>query len=95
MGQAGWIADAVMQPTPISSNQADLSGQVTEVAVGDHHTILRLKTGALFAFGKNQEGQLGLGASAAAWAAVYTPTRVEWPQEAASTPEAALSSSTS
>jgi len=51
---------------------------VSECAVGDHHTMVRLCTGELLAFGKNLEGQLGLGTPGDL---VFEPTRVRWPGE--------------
>jgi alpha-tubulin suppressor-like RCC1 family protein len=51
-------------------------GRVVEVAVGDHHTVLRCEDGTLLAFGKNEEGQLGLGVDSPD--CVYTPTPVSW-----------------
>ena len=35
--------------------------RVAEIAVGDHHTVVRDVGGVIYAFGKNQESQLGLG----------------------------------
>ena len=53
-----------MTPTPVEG----LSGAaIAELAVGDHHTLVRKHGGnELLAFGKNLEGQLGVGASAIA-----------------------------
>ena len=49
--------------------------QVSELAVGDHHTLVRTPDETLLAFGKNIEGQLGLGRSG--WGC-WTPTLVKW-----------------
>jgi len=78
LGQTGspLMADVVVTPTLVEG-LGDSS--VVEVAVGDHHTVVRLSTGALYTCGKNQEGQLGLGATGTDGPAVYIPNRVAWP----------------
>lgn len=37
--------------------------EITQVACGDTHTIALSSNGKLYAFGRNQNGQLGLGSS--------------------------------
>ena len=62
---------------------------VNELAVGDHHTLARVTDpltgeGAILAFGKNIEGQLGLGGSANTPGCIMftsAPSRVRWPGE--------------
>ena len=43
--------------------QVDLPSPADLVSCGDHHTFVLLETGELLAFGLNNHGQLGLGAS--------------------------------
>ena len=65
LGQTGVKSvHAILTPTPVEG----LSGAaIAELAVGDHHTLVRKHGGnELLAFGKNLEGQLGVGASAIA-----------------------------
>lgn len=50
--------------------------RVAELAVGDHHTIVRRDNGALYAFGKNDESQLGLGVEYTNRRVVAQPRRV-------------------
>ena len=54
---------------------------VAELAVGDHHTLVRTAGGELLAFGKNLEGQLGLGQSGHGRASVADPSAVRWAEE--------------
>jgi alpha-tubulin suppressor-like RCC1 family protein len=46
--------------------------------VGDHHTLVRTADGTLLAFGKNAEGQLGLGRRAFGQVSVPQPSSVRW-----------------
>jgi alpha-tubulin suppressor-like RCC1 family protein len=73
----GWpsITNAVLVPTRVETLQGE---EVIEVAVGDHHTILKCGSGAMLAFGKNAEGQLGLGVASSAATVVHFPTTVVW-----------------
>ena len=71
--------EAVMLPTAMYGMQ-DSRCRVEEVAVGDHHTVVRLSSGELYACGKNAEGQLGLGATAPY--TVHHLLRIEWPRSA-------------
>lgn len=43
--------------------RVDLSSPADLVSCGDHHTLVLLETGQVVAFGLNNHGQLGLGAS--------------------------------
>ena len=65
LGQTGTTSvHAILTPQPVPG----LEGvAVSELAVGDHHTLIRRQAdGALLAFGKNLEGQLGIGSNLAA-----------------------------
>lgn len=60
----------VFLPMPIST----FSGvQIKEVACGDTHTLVVTAQGDLYSFGRNQNGQLGLGHTDD----TFTPTMVD------------------
>ena len=56
---AGALPPPLMTPRRVTSLPRQAA--VAEVAVGDHHTLVRLEGDELFAFGANTEGQLGVG----------------------------------
>lgn len=74
LGQTGHdVFGPLLTPTCVRGPLA--MERVAELAVGDHHTLVRTVDGSLLAFGKNLEGQLGLGRSGYG---VWTPSRVRW-----------------
>ena len=52
------------------------AGRVTSVSAGYAHTVLRDEHGAVFTFGQNENGQLGLGVGAVGVASADTPQNV-------------------
>jgi alpha-tubulin suppressor-like RCC1 family protein len=64
----------LLSPMPIALPPS--AGRIVSVSAGYAHTVLRDERGAVFTFGKNESGQLGLGEATAADAAdVPCPTR--------------------
>ncbi|KAJ0407991.1 hypothetical protein P43SY_000195 [Pythium insidiosum] len=61
-------------PTLVSSLR---SHHAQMVSCGQHHTVVAVSSGGLFAFGKNDHGQLGVGSEAVSL--VSTPSRVSAP----------------
>jgi len=61
---------------------AAVAAHVTEVACGDHHTLVRLATGDVYSFGMNAFCQLGLAATEYEWArdsiVVHAPSKIAW-----------------
>jgi alpha-tubulin suppressor-like RCC1 family protein len=64
-GQLGYgtIDDPYESPTPINitSSFAGLTGQITQIAAGDSHSIALTSTGQVYAWGADNLGQLGDG----------------------------------
>ena len=79
LGQTSHQGDGpLLKPTRVCLGpHPDRSARVSELAVGDHHTLVRTcaSDDTLLAFGKNIEGQLGLGHSE--WAC-WKPAQIKW-----------------
>ncbi len=69
-GNEGQLGHGEKKRSPLKID--DLHG-VKEVSAGEHHSLVLMENGDVFAFGKNDKGQLGLGTIAKS---VTTPTRI-------------------
>jgi alpha-tubulin suppressor-like RCC1 family protein len=66
-------------PTPTLVSLPGASGPVTQVAAGGYHSLVVTSTGQLYAFGNNDEGQLGVSTDSGAETPNPTPTLVRLP----------------
>jgi alpha-tubulin suppressor-like RCC1 family protein len=78
-GQLGSTATATPNPTPAVVEIPGQVGPVTQLAVGNAHSLLVTASGQLFAFGSNQFGQLGSAANAGTTTPNPTPALVGLP----------------
>ena len=61
-GDFGRLGHGQANDVFIPKSVAALAGEIVQsVACGDTHTLVITTSGALYAFGRNQNGQLGLG----------------------------------
>jgi alpha-tubulin suppressor-like RCC1 family protein len=66
-------------PTPIAVSLPGASGPVSEIAAGDAHSLALTSTGQLYAFGENNDGQLGVATNSGMTLANPTPLLVSLP----------------
>lgn len=87
----------LLTPQPLALPIGGGSVVVSELAVGDHHTLVRTTCGEVLTFGNNVQGQLGLGSGADTLGlpAVAAPTRVCWPHQQQTATPASSSQATS
>ncbi|KAL0052745.1 hypothetical protein WJX82_006934 [Trebouxia sp. C0006] len=71
-GQLGHSSEAQFVPVP---QEIVLPEPVTQVAAGHHHTLFLTESGNVWACGRNNRGQLGLGSKAGSFAT--SPQRLE------------------
>ena len=55
------LTELTVAPADATANKPIIRGQVKNIAAGDRHTFIQTNDGKLFVFGRNDEGQLGLG----------------------------------
>ncbi len=66
-------------PTPVLITLPGASGPVTQIATGRYHSLALTSTGQLYAFGLNEDGQLGIEANSGTEEPNPTPTLVTLP----------------
>ena len=66
-------------PTPVLITLPGASGPVTQIAAGRYHSLALTSTGQLYAFGLNEDGQLGIQANSGTDEPNPTPTLVTLP----------------
>jgi alpha-tubulin suppressor-like RCC1 family protein len=75
-GQLG-LGDSINRWTP-SQIQTDINADWSMIAAGDNHTIGIKANGTIWTWGRNDDGQLGLGDNMDRWTPVQVGTRVDW-----------------
>jgi alpha-tubulin suppressor-like RCC1 family protein len=66
-------------PTPALVTLPGVSGPVTQVGAGERHSLALTSTGQLYAFGSNEDGQLGSATNSGTTNPTPTPTLVSLP----------------
>jgi alpha-tubulin suppressor-like RCC1 family protein len=87
LGRAANADTAIPNPTPAQVSLPS-GGSVTAIAAGGFHTLALSSGGPIYAFGRNQDGQLGNASTSGEEGANPTPTRVTFP--AASAPPVSI-----
>ena len=78
-GQLGYAANATPNPTPTPVTPPGLEGSITQVSVGENHSLLATSSGQLYTFGSNFYGQLGNASNVSTVTPNVTPTLVTLP----------------
>ncbi len=81
---SGFDGSGTPNPTPTLVTLPGASGQATQLAAGQYHSLALTSSGQLYAFGLNDEGQLGSLANIGTEEANPTPTLVGLPGRAES-----------
>jgi len=79
LGNATHAGTTEPNPKPALVTFPGISGQVTQIAAGDRHSLALTSSGQLYAFGDNGFGQLGIPANAGNETANPVPTLVTLP----------------